>query len=128
MADQLPVLLAGSNLYCDDHDPPLIQLVPARMKETMPHYRFHLYNSVGFIEDYEGVTLPDLEAARHYAIAAARSIMCDELQHGRMDLRGWIDVMDASGSTVIVLPFGDAIEIINGLLFGSAEIGPGDDG
>jgi hypothetical protein len=98
------------------------------MKETMPHYRFHLYNSVGFIEDYEGVALPGLEAARHYAIAAARSIMCDELRHGRVDLRGWIDVMDASGSTVIVLPFSDAIEIIDGLLFGSDEIGPGDAG
>ena len=40
----------------------------------MPRYFLHVNNSIGFVEDEEGVELPDLDAAREKAAAGVRSM------------------------------------------------------
>ena len=77
----------------------------------MPLYRFNLRNGHGLIEDEEGRELADAEAVRAEAVKGIRSILCEELLTGRVDLRGQIEVLDESGSPFIVVPFTDAMSI-----------------
>jgi hypothetical protein len=78
----------------------------------MPRYFLHVNNSIGFVEDEEGVELPDLDAAREKAAAGVRSIIADEVLHGRADLRGRIDVADEEGRVLLSLPFGALVEVL----------------
>lgn len=77
----------------------------------MPHYRFNLYNSVGFVPDEEGRELPNVEAARGEALKAARGIIADEVLQGRIDLNGRIEVLDGEGPPILTLPFAEAVAI-----------------
>ena len=75
---------------------------------------FHVHNRIGFVEDEEGRELADLEAARHEAIAGARSIVSEEAKQGCVDLRGRIDVADAERNILLSIPFDEAIEVLTG--------------
>jgi hypothetical protein len=68
----------------------------------MPVYTFELRDGDRRIEDGSGVTLPDREHARHYALDVARELMsCREAQ-----TRTWrLDVYDGSGERIFELPF-----------------------
>ncbi|MDB5454294.1 MAG: hypothetical protein JWO33_2872 [Caulobacteraceae bacterium] len=74
----------------------------------MPRFFFHLYDRSGFVEDEEGVEAPDLEAAGAVALKGARSIISHDVEQGRLDLEGRIEVFDAAGVLVLVLPFREA--------------------
>lgn len=74
----------------------------------MPRFFFHLYDRSGFVEDEEGVEVADLEAVRAMALKGARSIISNDVEQGRLDLDGRIEVFDASGALVLVLPFREA--------------------
>jgi hypothetical protein len=80
-----------------------------RVRREVPLYFFHVCNGDGFTEDEEGRELPDLEAARAYAIRDARSIMADELQHGVMNLASFIEI-EEGGELRMTVPFSDAFE------------------
>jgi hypothetical protein len=88
----------------------------------MPHYYVHLHNSIGFVEDAEGVVLASHDIRSH-AVTAARSIIGHEVQEGRIDLRGWIEVTERGGEVVLVLPFSEAVDIIDGPLFSKGPFG-----
>ena len=76
----------------------------------MPRYYFHLYNGAT-ARDEEGRDLPDLHTARQEAIKAAREMMCEDIREGllRLDLR--IEIGDADGTEVLLVPFTDAVTI-----------------
>lgn len=78
---------------------------------AMPTFFFHIRGAGIEAEDYIGMELHDLEAARDEAVRAARDIMMDEIQAGRLSLRRRIDVEDANQRPVFSLPFGEAIEL-----------------
>ena len=67
---------------------------------------------------FEGKDLPDREAIRECAIAAARSIMCAEVEQGRLCLACSIEVVGADGEPVMSVPFREAI-IVTGHRLGS---------
>jgi len=75
-------------------------------------YRFHIRCETCSAEDEEGLDLLDIETARKEAVRGVRSILCDELLRGELDLRGSIDVADESGSIVESIKFEDAIRIV----------------
>ena len=76
----------------------------------MPRYRFHVFNDEQTM-DGDGKDLPDLEAARAFAIEGARGIMADELQaKGRINLNHWIEIEDEDGDMTVVT-FGDAVTV-----------------
>jgi hypothetical protein len=75
-------------------------------------YRLHIHCEQCFAEDEEGVNLPSLEAARQEAVRGVRSILCDELMRGELNLRGHIDVLDEAGTLVDTIKFEDAIRIV----------------
>ncbi len=78
----------------------------------MPRYRFNIHNGIGFVEDEEGRDLPDLDAARAEAVKGIRSILTEDVDQGRMDLCGRIEVVDDSGQSVLVIPFEEAVRIL----------------
>ena len=78
----------------------------------MPRFFFHLYNSFGKTPDEEGRELADVQTARSEAIADIRSLLSEEVRRGTCDLRGRIDISDEADRVLAVVPFGDAVDII----------------
>ena len=64
------------------------------------------------IPDLEGADLRDIGAARHYAVDAARQLMCETLKEdGRITLHHRIEVEDEARQVVETVEFGDALRI-----------------
>jgi len=78
---------------------------------TMVRYFMHVKDRHGFTFDDTGCQLPSLAAVRRRALENARSLMCDDVSCGVLDLRGAIEVTDERGATVMVLPFSECVEI-----------------
>jgi hypothetical protein len=76
----------------------------------MPRYYFHLYNDV-VAEDEEGQDLPDLAAAREYALRNIRDLMTEEVMKGRLILRHRIEIADEQGKRVLTVPFSEAVTV-----------------
>jgi hypothetical protein len=77
----------------------------------MPRFFFHVYDDIA-VRDEEGLDLPDLAAARQMALSGARSLICAEVDAGHLHLGHRLEVEDEGGACVLVLSFGDAIEIL----------------
>jgi hypothetical protein len=76
----------------------------------MQRYFFNVHNGTGLTEDIEGRELPDLEAARQQALVGIRSLVGEELETGLVDLNGRLDIIDAKGSLLLSVAFGEAVE------------------
>jgi hypothetical protein len=79
-------------------------------EEPMPRYYFHLRNGAT-ARDEEGRELPDLETARQEAIKAARELMGEDIKEGRLQLGHRIEIRDADGGELLVIPFADTITV-----------------
>ncbi|MEA3040042.1 MAG: hypothetical protein QOE79_2555 [Sphingomonadales bacterium] len=77
----------------------------------MPRFYFHICNGHGFIEDEEGVDLPDEPAARRNAVEAARDVMAGDLREGRLDLTSFIEVEDEAHRLLFTLTFAEAVRV-----------------
>jgi hypothetical protein len=78
---------------------------------VMPRYFLHVCNGNGFVQDEEGIELPDLDAARLEAMRSARSIMASDVQRGILDLSSFIEVEDCDGKLVLTLGFQQAVDL-----------------
>lgn len=77
----------------------------------MTLYHLNLFNDVVAM-DKEGYDCADLAAAKARAIAAARDLMAEHVRLGRpLDLRHRIEVADADGKVLAVLPFREIVTI-----------------
>jgi hypothetical protein len=76
----------------------------------MPRYYFHVFNDETSLDE-EGQELADLEAARAFAVAGARSLMSDTLKEGRLDLSHHIAIEDERGELLLNVTFGEAVEV-----------------
>lgn len=77
----------------------------------MPRFYFHLHNSTGLTRDEEGRDLEDLAEARNSAIRDIRSVLCEDVERGFIDMRGRIDVGDEGGEVLMTIPFSEAVEL-----------------
>ena len=82
----------------------------------MSQFKFHIRNGFGLAPDEEGQDLPSTENARIEALKGARSLLAAEVETGRMDLRGRIEVTDGQDRPVMTVQFRDAVEIQDGQL------------
>jgi hypothetical protein len=82
-----------------------------RVLGAMARYYLNLRNGGGYVEDPEGLELPDLAAARLHAIEGIRSVLSEEARRGEIDLRGSIEIADRHGNILLVLPFSDAVNL-----------------
>ena len=80
---------------------------------SMPRFFLHIANRIGYARDEEGVELDDLAAAVEQAKDGIRSIISDEARTGRIDLDGRVEIADETGTVRRVIPFPDAVEIVN---------------
>ena len=77
----------------------------------MPRYHFNIDNGIGFVADEEGRELPDLETARAEGFRGIRSILAEDVLHGRIDLAGRLEVIDEAGVLLLTIPFADAVDV-----------------
>lgn len=77
----------------------------------MTRYYLHLHNRIGSVPDDEGAEIQNLDAAHEIAIASIRDILGEEVKKGRLDLFGRIDIADADGEILRVVPFSAAVEL-----------------
>lgn len=77
----------------------------------VPRLFFHLHECGEATWDEEGSIVHDLETAREGALKSAREIMCAEIREGRLCLSCRIDIADADGKVLLVIPFTDAVKV-----------------
>jgi hypothetical protein len=73
----------------------------------MTRYFFHVRDGDRLLLDDEGEELPDLVAARSYAIESARQLLSQAVLNGTAgSVRQLIQVLDEGGQTVLAIPVG----------------------
>lgn len=77
----------------------------------MARYFFNVFNRAGHLIDEEGQEVPDIESARQRALASIRSIIAAEAIEGRIDLQGFVEVIDGEGVEILVVDFRDAFDL-----------------
>jgi hypothetical protein len=78
----------------------------------VPLFYFHLHDRFGAVPDPDARELANLEVVRAQALKGARSIICEDVRDGCVDLTGRIDVYDGAGKLVLSLPFKEAVELV----------------
>ena len=78
----------------------------------MALYFFHLCDGSDRLLDVEGQELPDLDAAKAYALLCARDTLSHEMRDGLLNLRVRLDVADTAGAIVHILPLEDAFTVM----------------
>jgi hypothetical protein len=73
----------------------------------MPTFFFHVYDD-HVCHDDDGLELPDVGAAHREAERSARSLACEQITKGRLNLRHRIEVEDEHRRLVLTLPFKNA--------------------
>ncbi|HEX8213849.1 MAG TPA: hypothetical protein VF582_00080 [Allosphingosinicella sp.] len=76
----------------------------------MPRFFFHVYDDEVALDD-EGLDLPDLDTVRAHAVVGARSLICEVVSKGHINLRHRIEVEDEDRRPVLTLPFASAVAI-----------------
>ena len=76
----------------------------------MPLYFFHVRGGHAPAEADEGWALADDTAACESAVAAARSLIANDVLDGILDLSARIEVEDGQGQSVVIVPFASAVQ------------------
>jgi hypothetical protein len=76
----------------------------------MPRFYFHVHNDYD-AEDQEGMELPDLTAARTFAVESARDLVCESVSKGHLNLDHRIDIADEDGTVLQSVTFREAFTI-----------------
>jgi hypothetical protein len=71
----------------------------------MHRFYFHIRSGEEVIIDQEGMDLPDVNAARLEALAAARHILADAIKSGKVDTPEAFVIADSNGSELETVPF-----------------------
>jgi hypothetical protein len=78
----------------------------------MALYFFHLCDGSEDLLDVEGQELPDLDAAKAFALLCARDALSHEMRDGILDLRARLNVADTAGAVVHTLPLEEAFKVL----------------
>ena len=76
----------------------------------MPRFYFNLRNDL-VVDDEEGLELPDLAAAREYALFTARSIAAENVHKGKLNLSHRIEIADEDNQVLATVSFADAVKV-----------------
>jgi hypothetical protein len=77
----------------------------------MPRYFFHVFNDEITIDE-EGAELADLDAAREFAIESLRSLACDSVKQGHLNLDHRIEIADETDARRMTVTFREAFTIV----------------
>ena len=70
----------------------------------MGRFYFHLQADDQIVPDDEGVDLPDLSAAQHEAILAARELLAEAIKSGRPEVPEAFVIADEAGRPLGIVP------------------------
>jgi hypothetical protein len=76
----------------------------------MPRFFFHVFNDEITIDE-EGRELPDLAAARAWAVEDARSLVCESVRNGHLNLEHRIEIADETGAPRMTVTFREAFAL-----------------
>jgi hypothetical protein len=76
----------------------------------VPRYFFNVFNDEITLDE-EGAELSDLDEAREFALRSARSLVCDSVKNGHLNLDHRIEIEDDSGARRMTLTFREAFTI-----------------
>jgi len=76
----------------------------------MPRFYFDVYDDT-VCADEDGLELPDAEAAKREATRSARSLACEQVLHGYLNVNHSIEVQDENHRRVATIRFGEAVRI-----------------
>jgi len=76
----------------------------------MPRYFFHIFNDE-IVIDKEGSELPDINRAREKAISGARSLICQSVENGHLNLNHRLEVCDEGDTRLFTLTFREAFRL-----------------
>src|SRR5260221_14725928 len=78
---------------------------PHESEVAMGRFYFHLQADDQIVPDDEGVDLPDLSAAEHEAILAARELLAEAIKSGRPEVPEAFVIADEEGRALAIVPF-----------------------
>jgi hypothetical protein len=76
----------------------------------MPHFFFHLYDET-ISPDECGCSFADIAEAVAFAEESARELAGEEVRRGTLHLDHWIEIADARGEVLRVVPFRSAFTV-----------------
>ncbi len=71
----------------------------------MGRFYFHLQTGDQIVPDDEGTELPDLSAAEHEAILAARELLAEAIKRSRPEVPQAFVIADEEGRALAIVPF-----------------------
>ena len=77
----------------------------------MPHFFFHVFNDEISIDE-EGSEHPSLDSAREHALVAARSLVCESVTKGYLNLDHRIEITDESDARVMTVTYRESFTIL----------------
>lgn len=78
----------------------------------MARFHINIFNDID-VMDEEGSDHANLPAAKLLAIAGVREMIADHVIHGRpINLRHRVEITDADGTVLAVIPFGELVTIV----------------
>ncbi len=72
---------------------------------AVPRFFLHVRGAAGLVEDPDGSLVPDLDAARAEADAAAREIAAEHLRAGKPPTALRFEIRDGAGRLLATVPF-----------------------
>ena len=77
----------------------------------MPRFQMNIRKGDELLEDWEGEDFPSLSEARTEAVLSARELMSARMAAGKLpDGQTRFEIADASGNTVLIMAFEEAID------------------
>jgi hypothetical protein len=76
----------------------------------MPRFYFHVFNDEIALDE-EGTELVDLAAAREHAVEGARSLVCESIHHGHLNLDHRIEITDEKNARLMTVTFREAFTL-----------------
>jgi hypothetical protein len=78
----------------------------------MQRFFFHVHDDLD-VPDEDGAEVRDLDSAIRVAVRAVRSLACEQVTKGHLNLQHRIDVKNEAGSVLATVRFADVIEVSN---------------
>lgn len=77
----------------------------------MPRYFLHIRDGATLLKDPDGSELPDLEAARAEALAAARQLLVELIRADKVLNGQRFEIVDETGTLLAVVPIREALRL-----------------
>jgi hypothetical protein len=79
------------------------------VEEVMPRFYMNIRHGEELVQDREGEEFSTLDKARSEAVLCARELTAERVPSGKKPRESRFEIVDDSGHTVLIVPFGEAV-------------------